>query len=191
MEHMKWQNFIFIQNAHLLLQRKCLISPRNPQIDQILYLFKTPPSHHKNRVYFHRRAANFVFIKNAPLLLQKKQYQILYLFKTPLSDFRKSGNCPPPRLERGLSGITAPPIKVVECPTPQARDHSTSPTIFYSGGGRGCSTPSIYRGGGRYTPLFQSHTVFDCFYNWNWTNIVFLQNTTLQFPKKAVATTKG
>ena len=53
-------NFVFIQNAPLLLQNKPLLPQKSPQNDQILY-----------------------FIQNAPLLLQKNQHKILYLFKAP------------------------------------------------------------------------------------------------------------
>ena len=72
----------------------------------------------------------------------------MYLFKTP----------PPPRLGRGLSGITAPPIKVVECPTPQARDHSTSLTIFYRGGG--AALPPAFIGAVAAIPPYSNHIPF-------------------------------
>ena len=50
------------------------------------------------------------------------------------------------------------------------------------------SNHSIYIGGGRRrsTPILHSHTIFDCFCNWEWQIIVLLQNAPLKFLKKNV-----
>ena len=106
-EPIKNPNFVFIQNAPLLLKAP----QKSPQNDKVLESFKTPPS------YLKKAISKFVFIKNAssyfqksgyyhkeahektnvlilyssptPLLLQKKRYQILHLFKKPPPNSKK------------------------------------------------------------------------------------------------------
>ena len=76
-----------------------------------------------------------------------------------------------------MTGTTLPPIK-----------------IFIVGGGGlypllyrgGALYPQhLYGGGARSTPLFQSHAVFGCFYNWELTNVVFFSKRPPPTSKKS------
>ena len=61
-------NFVFIQNAPLLLPKKRLLPPRSPHNDQILYLFKTPTSSPKTVVH------NFYLFKTPPYFNKSRYY---------------------------------------------------------------------------------------------------------------------
>ena len=63
-EPIKNPNFVFIQNAPLLLKAP----QKSPQNDKVLESFKTPPS------YLKKAISKFVFIKNASSYFQKSGY---------------------------------------------------------------------------------------------------------------------
>ena len=104
-EPIKIPNFLFIQNAPLLLKAP----QKSPQNDKVLESFKTPPSYLKKAIsqfvfiknassyfqksgYYHKEAhekTNVLIYSSPPLLLQKKRYQILHLFKKPPPNSKK------------------------------------------------------------------------------------------------------
>ena len=89
-EPIKNPNFVFIQNAPLLLKAP----QKSPQNDKVLESFKTPPS------YLKKAISKFVFIKNASSYFQKSGYyhkeahektNVLIYSSPPPSFFKKSG----------------------------------------------------------------------------------------------------
>ena len=98
-------------------------------------------------------------LKTHPSYFKKSNIKFCIYSKRPSLTLEKVVTAPPHRLGRGLSGITAPPIKVVECPTPQARDHSTSLTIFYRGGA-GAALPPAFIGAVAAIPPYSNHIPF-------------------------------